>query len=191
VYDTIIFDFFGVLSKSDPYANWLTSHGYKREGRFAQASHDVDVGNITVSEFYSRLSGLSGETVESIKKVIEDISIDDSVLSVVKQLSGSYKLGLLSNAPSELLRPLLEKHGLAALFDAIVISSDVRQRKPNPEVFAMILKKLESRPQETLFIDDLQDYVDGAKQNGITGLLYESTPKLIDDLNKIGVKEVV
>jgi HAD superfamily hydrolase (TIGR01509 family) len=186
MYKTIIFDFFGVLSQSDPYEAWLTSHGYKREGQFLQASHDVDVGDTKLSEFYSRLSELSGEPVKSISNAIEDITVDDSVVSVVKQLSTSYKLGLLSNAPSELLRPLLEKHGLVTLFHAIVISSDVKCRKPSPEIFNIVLKELGSQPQETIFIDDLQPYVDAGEENGIVGLLYTNTEKLVNDLNGAG-----
>lgn len=186
MYKTVIFDFFGVLSQSDPYEAWLTSHGYKREGQFLQASHDVDVRNIKLSEFYSCLSELSGEPVKSISNAIEDIAINDSVVSIVKQLSTHYKLGLLSNAPSELLRPLLEKHGLVTLFHAIVISSDVRCTKPSSEIFNIVLKELGSQPQGSIFIDDLQPYVNAGEESGITGLLYSNTEKLIDDLNGLG-----
>jgi putative hydrolase of the HAD superfamily len=63
----------------------------------------------------------------------------------------------------------------AELFDAVVISSEVRLRKPDPAIFHHAVELLGLRPDECAFIDDIEHNVRAAEELGITGVHYVDT----------------
>jgi HAD superfamily hydrolase (TIGR01509 family) len=66
------------------------------------------------------------------------------------------RLALVSNtaSPEWLLRPVLERQGLAERVDAVVLSSEVGKRKPHPAIFERALAEVGARPEEALFVGD-------------------------------------
>lgn len=55
-------------------------------------------------------------------------------------------------------------------FDAVVESCVVEMRKPDKEIFDLILSKLELQPNEAIFVDDLESNVTGAETHGLKGI---------------------
>jgi HAD superfamily hydrolase (TIGR01509 family) len=173
MYKAIIFDFYGVINKHDPYGVWLKANGYKREGAFAEVAEKVDTGQITLKDYFDRLSKLSSQPADAIRKAFDDTAdIDQDVVRLIAKLKGEYKLGLLSNAPSELLRPLLKHNNLEQYFDEIFISSEVGLRKPDLELFKLALERMAVPASEAIFVDDLREYIDAAGQVGIAGIQF-------------------
>jgi putative hydrolase of the HAD superfamily len=73
----------------------------------------------------------------------------------------------------------------AELFDAVVISSEVRLRKPDPEIFRRALELLELRAEECVFVDDIAHNVEAAQDLGIIGIHHvevESTVAEVEGL---------
>ena len=72
----------------------------------------------------------------------------------------------ISSLPDE-----LEKQGglrnINDLFEKVYLSYEVGCRKPDQEIFELVLKDAELKPSETLFIDDSIQHVEGAKKVGI------------------------
>ena len=52
-------------------------------------------------------------------------------------------------------------------FDGAVISALVRQVKPGPEIYRTLLERYRLRPEDCLFVDDVQQNVDGAVAVGM------------------------
>jgi putative hydrolase of the HAD superfamily len=75
-------------------------------------------------------------------------------------------LALLSNAPSSFGR-VAERQEWARHFRTLVFSGDLGCAKPDPEIFKILLDKLEAEPGDCLFFDDRQYNVDGALAVGI------------------------
>jgi putative hydrolase of the HAD superfamily len=65
-------------------------------------------------------------------------------------------IGLVSNAfdPPDLMHEDLERHGIAALIDAAVFSSEVGVRKPHPAIYREVLDRLGVDPARSLFVGD-------------------------------------
>lgn len=61
---------------------------------------------------------------------------------------------------------------LAALADAVVISSEVGVRKPSRRIYAAACDRLGIDPVQAVMIDDLQQNLDGAARLGIAGVLH-------------------
>src|SRR6185437_7867280 len=126
----IIFDFFDVIY-SDCLRVWLDKHGYKKEGKIAEASYLIDSGVISEKEFMERLAEVSGMTAKDVESELDSFAICDfEVVEFIKKLRADYPIGLISNAGAEYLRFLLKDNDLESLFDEILISAEVGMVKP-------------------------------------------------------------
>jgi len=65
-----------------------------------------------------------------------------------------YRLGLLTNGPSDVQRLKLDQAGLATTFDAVVVSGEVGVGKPDPAVFGLLLDQLDARPEDSIMVGD-------------------------------------
>jgi HAD superfamily hydrolase (TIGR01549 family) len=93
------------------------------------------------------------------------------VEGVLKELSSRYMLALLSNTMSDHPRVLLRESGYDRYFDYILCSRDVGVRKPNPEVFRIVLRELGVRPEEAVHVgDSVEADMVGARDAEITGI---------------------
>jgi len=94
---------------------------------------------------------------------------------VLRELSGRYKVALLSNTMSDQPRELLEDGGLDGYFDLIVCSRDTGVRKPNPEIFRLVLSGLGVEPGEAIHVgDSVEADMYGAQDAGVTGVWIRS-----------------
>jgi epoxide hydrolase-like predicted phosphatase len=66
---------------------------------------------------------------------------------------------------------------LTELFDAVIDSSEVGLRKPDPAIFALALRQLGGvAPEHTVFLDDFPGNVAAARRLGMHGVLVEDDP---------------
>ena len=183
-YEALVFDFFGVVC-TDVAPLWFAERfpEGEREALKEQYVHPADIGVESQEELLTELAGLSGDTpAEIITNWQRRAKLDTGLLAFIKELHESRKIGLLSNAPSPFFRSLLERGGVADLFDAIVVSSEVGHAKPEPEIFHVILERLGVAPEKALMIDDNAANVDGAIAVGMGGYPFTSVQALKDKL---------
>ena len=90
---------------------------------------------------------------------------------LLERLGARYPLGLISNGPSELQRPKIEKFALERHFEVVLVSGELGVRKPDPAIFAMALEALGVSPQRAVFIGDNPiDDVAGACASGLPAI---------------------
>ncbi len=184
----IIFDFFGVI-RTDPYDAWLKSNGFDRKGIFLEISRNNDAGLINDEQYYKLLCSYTGRTVVEEKKRFETTGmIDLEMLGLIGAMKPNYKIGLLSNAASNLIRDIFTLNDLGKYFDEIVISSEVGYIKPSKEIFNIMLDRLNIQTSEALFIDDNHRNIEGAEKIGIKSILFESTDQITRELQKINIR---
>ena len=75
-------------------------------------------------------------------------------------------------------------------FDGIVVSGEIRLKKPDPAIFRHMLDRFGLAAGETLFIDDSERNVAGAQAAGMTSLLFRSPEELRTELAEFGVLRV-
>ncbi|MEX2224411.1 MAG: HAD family hydrolase [Candidatus Rokuibacteriota bacterium] len=89
---------------------------------------------------------------------------------LLERLRERYRLAVVSNFDySPTCLAILEREGIAHLFETIVISDEVGWRKPKPVIFETALGRMKSlRPAEALFVGDRADIdVIGARAVGM------------------------
>jgi len=70
-----------------------------------------------------------------------------------------YRLALVSNTTSSVDSPrMLEKEGLAACFEAVVLSCVVGKRKPGPELLLEAARRLGLRPDRCAYVGDRPEW---------------------------------
>lgn len=120
--------------------------------------------------------------------VYDNSGINKEILELIETLKGNYKVILLSNSNRELMIRQYPQVEFDKVFNECIFSSDTPYSKPQKEVFEYSLNKLNSNPEETLFIDDTQENTNAAKQVGIKSHTYENLNKLNYYLKEIGIK---
>ena len=76
---------------------------------------------------------------------------------VLAELARDYELALVTNGASCLQREKLDASGLGAFFSAVVVSADLRTRKPDPVVLRRALDLLGVTADEAVMVGDNPD----------------------------------
>jgi putative hydrolase of the HAD superfamily len=76
----------------------------------------------------------------------------EDTLPALEELSGSFQLGIVSDAQWVFSEPEIRILGLNQFFDTIVLSSRYFVRKPDPQIYAHALKAMWLKPHQALFV---------------------------------------
>ena len=96
-----------------------------------------------------------------------------------------YKTALLSNTELPAMDFFLEQK--YNCFDFKVISCIEGYTKPKKEIYEIIIKRLDCKPEQVVFIDDKKEMIDGAAQAGLNAILFESTCQIRKKLSQFGL----
>ena len=107
---------------------------------------------------------------------------------LVVKLRKNYKVIAFSGNIRERIEYLNEKYDLYNDFDDFLLSFEVGFAKREIEFYKILLKRIKCKPEECVFIDDYQEFLDIAKSLGIKTIFWKNTKQLKSDLRKIGVK---
>lgn len=177
----IIFDCFGVLVGTGFWAVYQSLGGdlVKDEEFIDECLKKADLGSISSMELSMTMSKrlkIPLATYDAAFKS-DEIPNEEMFDFIRSELSPKYKLALVSNATGYSVRSKIPTHNLE-LFDEVFISEEVGLLKPDSKLFELALDKLGVKPEETVFVDDHEKYIQGADALGIHTILFVG----IDDL---------
>ena len=84
----------------------------------------------------------------------------------------------LTNWASETFYQIVDEYPVFGLLDGMVVSGDVRLLKPEAEIFHCLLDKYGLKAEESVFIDDNPENVEGARAAGLSGLPFKDAETL-------------
>ena len=96
------------------------------------------------------------------------------------------KTAVLSNMHLDMVHHVRKNVDWLEHFDCLSLSSELRMAKPEPGIFRHCLHCLEVAPAESLFLDDREANIEGARAVGIRGILVQSPQQIRDDLRTVG-----
>ncbi len=107
--------------------------------------------------------------------LVKSVRIEDDTLATLAELQkAGYKLGLVSNVSQlpDLLWRDLDNFGLKPFMAGVAFSSEIGVRKPRPQIFEHVLKEVDVKPVDAVFVGDrLVDDVAGAQAIGMRAIL--------------------
>ena len=185
----IIFDFGGVIHdiRYENVAEAFARHGIGGLDKFYSKdfqTKEMDLfekGLISPEEYREYIRRMTGKNLSDcvIDDIVNAILIDVPTerVDLLLRLRKNYKLFLFSNTNKInydcFTAKLKEKYGFDIFercFDAAYFSFIMHCRKPDPEGFKLIIREQGLIPSETLFIDDIEKNLEGARAVGINGM---------------------
>jgi len=181
----LIFDCFGVLYWDD-LNRMYDLVGVNNTQSLNDLMHACDHGYITGRDFLEQVAALAGKTTEQVAVTMRDKqSPNEALMSRVKELKASYKIGLLSNMGYDTLDEVFSEKQRKDMFDDVLISSDVGLIKPSRDLYELALERLGVAADEVIFIDDRLPNVEGAEQLGMKTILFTTNKQFEQELARI------
>jgi len=182
----IIFDLGGVILNID-YS--YTSSAFRELGfdgfdeHYSQLKQsglfdDLETGRIGQRQFFDAIREVSGNPISDsdITAAWNEMLLDFPLrrLQILQQVQLHYNTFLLSNtneihekAFNDMLQAYNGIPNIALFFNKVYLSHRIGMRKPNAEVFQLVLEQNGLNPAETLFIDDSPQHIASADALGI------------------------
>lgn len=152
---------------------------------------DRSVG--TDEEILAMLIGNAPEYEKEIRTFWENISLPiyqyDYARAWIRELKNKgYGVYILSNYGRWTYQNTTEALSFLEDVDGAVFSYQVHQMKPEPEIYQTLLTKYGLKAEECVFLDDRQVNIDGAKAQGMEGIVFTSYEEAVERLKEYGVK---
>ena len=196
--ESIIFDWGGVLIE-DPRPGLLKycSEAFGVPLEDYTPVHDsffdeFHKGQISEDRFWRQISEKLGKPMPSVKSQWYDAFRSayvpkQQMFSLASTLHDKgYKIALLSNTELPAVRFFHEQN--YNMFDLFVFSCVERVMKPQRRVYEITLERLGTKAERTVFIDDVQNYIQAADLTGLNTILFESVEQVKDKLVRLGVE---
>jgi len=198
VIQAVIFDFGNVICAfdNDIFLRKLLPHtdmsfGDLKEGIFGSDLYRRYESGLLSSEGFRReavrkcrLSISSEEFFDAYTGIFTPIQ---ATIGLIRSLKGRYGIGLLSNTNEWHYEHYIKKVEIFPLFDSVTLSFDVKEMKPSEGIYRDALAKLQAGPEESVYIDDIEAYAEGARRVGMKGIRYVSHESLLESLRAFGV----
>jgi putative hydrolase of the HAD superfamily len=196
--ESIIFDWGGVLI-DDPRPGLLKycSEAFGVPLEDYTPVHDLFLdefhkGEISEEMFWQQIADKLGKSMPSVRSQWYDAfrsayvpkqEMFDLACSLHDK---GYKTALLSNTELPAVRFFHEQS--YTMFDLLVFSCIERMMKPQRRIYEITLERLGSKAGQTVFIDDIQNYVQAAKLIGLNTILFKSIDQVKGELTRLEVE---
>jgi 2-haloacid dehalogenase len=113
---------------------------------------------------------------------------EDSVAIMLRLIDNGHDVTMLTNFASDTLAEARQRFDFLNRPRGVTVSGDIRKIKPDRAIYDHHAAAFGLEPSSTLFIDDSQKNVDGAKAAGWQAVLFTDAGKLQADLDGFGIK---
>jgi len=93
-----------------------------------------------------------------------------------------YQTALLSNSFVGARSREQERYHFAEMTDLIIYSHEVGVAKPEPRIFELTWERLGMRPNDIVFLDDVEANIAAARALGFHAILFSNTAQAIADI---------
>ena len=195
----IIFDLGGVILninyqltidafKDIGFKNFEAFYTQKKQSDFFNA---FETGKLNNNDFYNYIKNNCPVNIKNheIKKAWNAMLLDlpERRLEFLEIINKNYKLYLLSNTNEihinsfkKIINNNIGYNRFVKTFRACYYSSEIGLRKPNESCFKYVIDTNYLNPEETLFIDDSIQHINGAKSIGIKTFYLQPGKEIIE-----------
>ncbi len=192
--EAVVWDYGGVLVRTQDWSSrgrWeqrlgLDSLALTKAVFEGETGMQAAVGKATAADVWASVAaelGLSAEEAETLQRDFwGGDRLDDYLMAYIRGLRPTYKTGLITNAWPEVREALERGFRIADAFDEIVISAEVGIVKPNPEIYQLMLGRLNIQAHNSVFVDDFMENVEGARAVGMHAVHFQDTQQALAEL---------
>ena len=179
---SIIFDMDGVIFDTELVYLEIWSKVFEKYGYKLQKEVYAEVlgtGRENVKKVFLNNYGnelpidkMYREKDEDLEKAVDKgIPLKQGAYEILSYLkNNNYKIALATSASKERALKQLRYADIEKFFDVIVSRDDVKETKPNPDIFLKAAKKLNVNPNECIVIEDSSAGIKAAFNAGMAGI---------------------
>jgi epoxide hydrolase-like predicted phosphatase len=193
----IICDFGGVLVRMEDQSirqKWADRFGIEVP-ELMDAMFNSDVceralsGKMTEDQYWLEIQKNFNLTDDERVRFRDDFflgeNMNNDLLELVKSLPAGFKKAILSNAWLDARRLFTETFHFDQYFDLMVISAEEGITKPSDEIYHLTAERLNLKPWELLFVDDLLPNAQAAAKVGMAAIHFTDTQSAIRQIRTI------
>jgi 2-haloacid dehalogenase len=196
----IIFDFGGVVINWDPHR--VFQKFFPNDPQAMKAFMD-EIGfsewNLRQDEGYPFAQAVTdlSEKFPQYAHIIRayDVEWEDSITGIIpatvdllyKLKDSGYSLYGLTNWNYDKFSLVRHKFGFFNVFDEIIVSGQVKLKKPDPAIYNLLLQKIHCLPQDCLMVDDSPTNVEASRKMGFVSIHFTSPEQLESELKRLNV----
>ena len=197
-YKLVIFDLGGVVVEVE--SDRLVHQVSQLIGRSFEDVHNAvyheelllpfELGKISAKAYYE---GLKKKlklrwTYEQFVQAWNNIFTENTdVTRMMQRLRKRHKLAALSNTNVLHLEHIKTSLPSLSVIEDWIASCDVGLRKPDPKIYFLALERSGMLPREAVYIDDRPELVDAGRSIGLTGIRFDNSRQLEQDLQALGL----
>lgn len=150
----------------------------------------LDNGDLTLGEAIESIARKSPLKRHEIARIF-DLRIEmmfplEKNAEMLPELKNKgFMLYYLSNFPIDIFDEIKNRYNFFNCFAGGIISAEVRYSKPDRKIYESLLQKYMLRPEECLFIDDIEANVIGAESVGMKGYITFGSHEISTGLSQV------
>jgi epoxide hydrolase-like predicted phosphatase len=159
--------------------------------RMDDAWRGGEIGTVTEAEVHQAARERLGLDEGQVARFMADLwrdylgTANTELIEYARGLRPRYRTGILSNSFVGAREREQAAYGFEDLVDEIVYSHECGLLKPDPRSYALVCARLNVEPSSVVFLDDLQENVDGARRAGLHAVLYTGNAQAIGDIEAL------
>jgi epoxide hydrolase-like predicted phosphatase len=190
----VVFDIGGVL-EVNPRTGWRDRWAARLQLEPEELARRIDsiwaggaVGTVTLEEVERSTADALGLDDPTVASLMSDAwaeylgTLNRELAGYFRSLRPRYRTGILSNSFVGARQREQEAYGFEDMCDVIVYSHEVGCMKPDARIYRTACERLGVSPGEAVFLDDVQENVDGARAIGMRAITFVSNEQAIADL---------
>lgn len=207
----VIFDLDGVISDTQNLHSEIEVAIFRKYGvEVSKKRINEKYAGVPCKDFFREIFAQNNIStdIEKVVKEKQDLMLRRSKGNILP-MPGALKLiaeadqrglgmAVATSSPKKLADLILTELDLTNVFKTVVTIEDVKNGKPDPEIFLLAAKKLGVKPQECIVIEDGRSGMLAAKRAGMrcVGLVKDKSKKdysadiLVESLNEINDEKI-
>ena len=150
-------------------------------------------GKLTLNEYLNRVVFYEKRsfTPDQFREfMFNQTTPDTEMIEFIKRVKEQYclKIVVVNNEGRELNEYRIKKFKLNRFVDFFISSCFVHYRKPDTDIFRLALDLAQVSAEQTVYIDDLQMFVDVARSIGIRSIRHKNYLSTSKELATLGLK---
>lgn len=190
----VVFDIGGVLEITPDLGvipMWEARLGLLA-GEVSERMHDAfaggSIGTITEDDVHQALRDRLGLDDQQVAAFMADVwheylgTPNTELIEYTRRLRPRYRTGILSNSFVGAREKEQAAYGFEDLVDDIIYSHEAGMSKPDPRIYALACARLGVRPDESVFVDDTDYCVAGAREVGMHAVHFQHNAQVIHEI---------
>jgi len=186
----VIFDIGGVLEKVGPPLSWLgpwleelslTADDLGKAIERAAPAGQIETGALTEPQYRSQIAAALGLTPGQEGRFFTGMwdwycgELDTELAAFAASLRPRCRTAILSNSADGARREEHARYRFADSYDPLLYSHEIGAAKPAPACYLLACDALDLPPGQVAMVDDVPEFIAGARAVGMHGVLHRTT----------------